>query len=230
MPTNPVTITVTGHAERAFAPNRCVVHLNIEFDGAARAEAAGPAAQTATTLTELIRTLDRESARPLRRWSLDQIQHSRYRPYHPDGKKLPWNYRSTASGSVTFRNRDAVAAFVDEVSTIEGVNVTHLDWKLTRKSHDEALARVRDLAVRDALAKAAGYTKGLGCTRIEAVALADPGMLNPGQRPDFGPPVMRAMAVSAPIGDAERADRPPIELNPEPVRVRADVEARFEAF
>ncbi|MDH6281557.1 SIMPL domain-containing protein [Prescottella agglutinans] len=226
MPTNPVTITVTGHAERTFAPNRCVVHLNIAFDGATRAEAAEPAAESAAALSKLLDTLADDSARPLRRWSLDQVQHSRYRPYHPQGKKLPWSYQSTASASVTFRDLAAVAAFVDQVSAIEGVNIAHLEWKLMRKAHAEALARVRDLAVRDALAKAKGYTRSLGCTRIEALAVADPGMLNAGQRPDFGPPTMRAMAVSAPAQDTERSA---IELTPAKLRITADVEARFEA-
>ncbi|WP_433611621.1 SIMPL domain-containing protein [Prescottella agglutinans] len=228
MPSNPVTITVTGRAERTSAPNRCVVHLNIAFDGTTRAEAADHAAEAAAALTTLIRTLDGDSATPLRRWSLDQVQHSRFRPYHPQGKKLPWNYQSTASGSVTFRDLAAVAAFVDQASAIEGVNIAHLEWKLTRKAHAEALARVRDLAVRDALAKAEGYTRSLGCRRIEAVAIADPGMLNAGQRPDFGPPTARMMAASAPAPDSQ-ADRPAIELKPEPIHVRADVEARFEA-
>ncbi len=79
MPTNPVTITVTGHAERSVTPNRGVVHLNIEFDAATRAEASDAATAAATALTELIRALDKDPAGPLRRWSLDQVQHSRYR-------------------------------------------------------------------------------------------------------------------------------------------------------
>ncbi|GAB2660761.1 hypothetical protein GCM10027068_46040 [Prescottella soli] len=226
MPSNPVTITVTGHAERTFAPNRCVVHLNIAFDGTTRAEAADHAAEAAAALTKLIGTLDGDSQTLIRRWSVDQVQHARYRPYHPQGKKLPWNYQSTASSSVTFRDLAAVAAFVDQVSGIQGVNVAHLAWKLTRKAHAKALTQVRGLAVRDALAKAEGYTRSLGCRRIEAVALADPGMLNPGQRPDFGPPTARMMAASAPVQDSERSA---IELTPEKLRITADVEARFEA-
>lgn len=226
MPTNPVTITVTGHAERSIAPNRCVVQLSVEFDAGTRAEASDATTASATELTDLIRALENDATKPLRRWSLDQIQHSRYRPYHPQGKKLPWNYRSTATATVTFRDLGAVAAFVDRAAAIEGVNVTHLEWKLTDKAHTQALSRVRDLAVQDALAKAKGYTRSLGCKRIEAVALADPGMLNTGQRPDFGPPVMRAMAASAPVQDAERSA---VELHPERLRITADVEARFEA-
>lgn len=226
MPTNPVTITVTGHAERLIAPNRGVVHLNIEFDAATRAEAADAAISSAAALTQLVGSLEKDAGRPLRRWSLDQMQHTRYRPYHPQGKKLPWNYRSTATATVTFRDLGAVAAFVDRASAIEGVNITHLEWKLTRTVHAKAVARVRDLAVRDALAMAKGYTRSLGCKRIEAVALADPGMLNSGQRPDFGPPVMRVMAASAPVEDTERTG---IELTPERLRITADVEARFEA-
>lgn len=226
MPTNPVTITVTGHAERSVPPNRGVVHLNIEFDAATRAEAADATTTSVTELTNLIRTLAKDTSQPLRRWSLDQVQHSRYRPYHPQGKKLPWNYRSTATATVTFRDLDTVAAFVDSASAIEGVNITHLEWKLTRKARAKAVARVRDRAVQDALAKAKGYTRGLGCSHIEAVALADPGMLNAGQRPDFGAPAVRALAASAPVRDT---DRPGIELTPEHLRISADVEARFEA-
>lgn len=158
MPTNPVTITVTGHAERSIAPNRGVVHLNIEFDAATRAEAADAAISSAAALTQLVGSLEKDAARPLRRWSLDQMQHTRYRPYHPQGKKLPWNYRSTATAAVTFRDLDAVASFVDRTSAIEGVNITHLEWKLTRTAHAKALSRVWDLAVRDALTKAKGYT------------------------------------------------------------------------
>ncbi|RDI24060.1 hypothetical protein DEU38_111137 [Rhodococcus sp. AG1013] len=229
MPTNPVTITVTGHAERSFMPNRCVVRLNIAFDGATRAEAADPAAKSAAALAELIQELENNSARLLRRTSIDQVQHTRYRPYHPQGKKLPWNYRSTATGSVTFRDLDAVVSFVDRVSAIEGVDVGHLQWTLTRKAHAKALTRVRDLAVRDALAKAKGYTQSLGCKRIEAVALADPGMLNPGQRPDYGPPAVRMMAASAAAPDSADTGRPAIELTPERIGISADVEARFEA-
>ncbi|MCD7052155.1 SIMPL domain-containing protein [Rhodococcus sp. BH2-1] len=176
-------------------------------------------------LTELVRTLETDEARPLRRSSLDQVQHSRFRPYHPQGKKLPWNYRSTVAGSVTFRDLDAVAAFADRASAIEGVNAANLEWKLTRTARAKAVARVRDLAVGDALAKAKGYTRSLGCKRIEVIALADPGMLNAGVRPDVGPPVMRALAA-AQVPDAGQSA---MELTPTRLRITADVEARFEA-
>ena len=38
---------------------------------------------------------------------------------------------------------------------------------------------------------------------------------------------MRAMAASAPIQDTERLR---VELAPQPIRITADVEARFEAY
>ena len=127
--------------------------MNIEFNAASRAETADAEISSAAALTQLVGSLEKDAGRPLRRWCLDQMQHTRYRPYHPQGKKLPWNYRSTATAAVTFRDLDAVASFVDRASPIEGVNVTHLEWKLTRTAHAKALSRVRDLAVRDALAK-----------------------------------------------------------------------------
>ncbi|WP_305094526.1 SIMPL domain-containing protein [Prescottella sp. R16] len=218
--TNPVTITVTGHGERSVAPNRCVVRVSIEFDGSSRAEAADAATSSAAALTDAIRGVEHD----LSRWSLDRVQHSRYRPYHPEGERLPWNYRSTATGAVTVRNLDAVAAIVDRLAGIEGVDVTGIGWSLTRKRHAKVVARVRDLAVQDALAKAHGYADSLGFENVTAVALADPGLLD-GHRPDAGMPVMRSMAASGPA----HGDRPTVELVPEKLRITADVEARFEA-
>ncbi|WP_137725709.1 SIMPL domain-containing protein [Prescottella subtropica] len=217
--TTPVTITVTGHAERSVAPNRCVVRLSVEFDGSTRAEAADAATASVTALTESIRTCESE----LVRWSIDQVQHSRHRPYHPEGETLPWIYRSTATGSAVFRDLAAVAGFVDRVAAIDGVTVAHLEWTLTRTKHAKTVARVRDLAVRDAVAKARGYARSLGFEHVTVVALADPGLLD-GTRPDAGMPVMRTMAASARGGDL-----PTIELTPEKLRITAEVEARFEA-
>ncbi|SDE23156.1 SIMPL domain-containing protein [Rhodococcus tukisamuensis] len=233
MTATPVAITVTGHAERAFKPNRCTVMLRVAFDGATHEEAADPAAETVAGLTKMITALHEDKAGPVVRWTMDQVHHSRRRPYHRDGKKRPWNYQSTATLTATFRDHQAVAVFVDDAADLEGVDVGRLRWTMTKKARAKRLAQVRDLAVQDALAKARGYTMSLGCTTIHVVALADPGMLGIRNQPDRGRPPARHYATDM-VGDAPESldsadERPVTALEPERLVIRADVEARFEA-
>lgn len=229
----PVTITVSGHADRQFAPNRCTLHVSVHSDGSTRDKASEPVTAAVATVTDLVKALQAQPESPLKRWSLDQLRHDRRRPYHPEAKKRPWVYSSTASIRVTFKDFSALGAFIDEVSEIEAVAVGRIHWWLSRKAKAKRTAQVRDLAVRNALAKAQGYTRGLGYSEFNAVAIADPGMLGletgggPRFESDGGMP--RAMAVSgAPPGDFE--DRQVIELEPDRITISASVEARFEAF
>jgi uncharacterized protein YggE len=228
MSDRPVTITVTGHAEREFAPNRCTVVLRVHADGATREQAADPVTSALTTLTDLVTELRERDESPVRRWTLDQVRHGRHRPYNKEGKTRPWRYTSSASLTVTFREFDAVGAFVDTVSEIEAVAVTDLRWWITRKAREKRIADVRDLAVRNALTKAKGYTKSLGYGNFRAIAIADPGML--GLQPSSGSggaPMMRAMRSDMAVASEESG--PGFVLEPDRITLSADVEARFEA-
>ncbi|MBH0120981.1 SIMPL domain-containing protein [Rhodococcus sp. HM1] len=227
----PVTITVAGHAEREYAPNRCTVALQVHADGATREQAADPVAVAIATVTGLVTELRERPDSPVKRWTFDQVRHTRYRPYNNEGKTLPWRYTSSASITVTFHEFDAVAAFVDRVSGIEAVTVSDLRWWITRKSRQRKLAEVRDLAVQNALDKAKGYTKSLGYNTFRAVAIADPGMLGlptpPTPYPGGGP-VLRS-AMRAEMAPASAESGPTFALEPDRIGITADVEARFEA-
>lgn len=217
-----VTVTVTGHAERKFAPNRCTVILQVHADGATRDEAADPVTAAVTTLTGHITELRNRDDSSVKRWTFDRIQHSRHRPYNTEGKTLPWQYTSTASLTVTFHEFDAISGFVEQVSDVDAVTVADLRWWITRKKKEKQVAKVRDLAVRNALDKAKGYTRSLGYSTFRAVAIADPGML--GLQPSPGPaPMMRAAMHSAAGNESTPA------LQPDTITVSVDVEARFEA-
>lgn len=224
MSSSRVIITVTGHATRGYVPNRCAVRLSVACDGPTRETAATQAAEAAESLTELITALEQLPDGPLRRWQLDQVQHSRSRPYSQDGSVQPWLYQSSASLIVTFRGLDAVAQFVDDAAEIEGVEVGLLDWRLTRKSEAKALSRVRRLAINDAMAKAEASARSLGLEGIAPIALADPGML--GVAANTPPPMGRARMMMA--SDSSPAGSSP-NLRPEPLSITVDVDARFEA-
>lgn len=223
-----VTITVTGHAEREYAPNRCTVTLQVHADGASREAASEPAASAIATVTEQVIALREQENSPLKRWTLDEIRHTRHRPYSQDGKKRPWLYQSSASITVTFTDFDVIAAFLDRVAEVEAVNVEQLRWWVSRKAEARRLAAVRHLAVLDAITKAQGYTESLGFGAFQAVAIADPGMLGvapPSPARPMGAAMMRAVAapMDAPSG------APELTLEPGRITIAADVEARFEA-
>lgn len=227
----PVIVTVAGHAEREYAPNRCTVALQVHADGATREQAADPVAEAVTTLTGLVTELRERPDSPVKRWTFDQVRHSRYRPYSTEGTTLPWRYTSSASIAVTFHEFDAIGAFVDRFSGIEAVTVADLNWWISRRSRQKKLAQVRDLAVQNALDKAKGYTKSLGYSTFRAVAIADPGMLGlptpPSPYPGGGP-VMRS-AMRADMSPASAESGPAFTLEPDRISITADVEARFEA-
>jgi uncharacterized protein YggE len=225
-----VTITVSGSAQRHYSPNRCTVHLGLHADGSDRQAAADQVTAAAVSITDAVTALVERPRSPVARWSLDQIQHSRSRPYHRDGKQRPWVYRSSASATVTFKDFAALGPFIDEVADVEAVSVGHLQWWLTRKVEAKKTAHVRDLAVQDALAKAQEYTQGLGYSEFHAIAIADPGMLglSTGGQQYLSAPggIPAARAMSALPSD----EIPMIELTPDRITVSADVEARFEAI
>lgn len=223
-----IAITVTGHAEREFTPNRCTVRLRVHADGATHEDAAQPATAAIKALTDLVTELRERDSSPVKRWTLDQVQHSRHRPYSQDGKTRSWRHQSSAWVTVTFTDFRAVGPFVTRASEVEAVNVDHLRWWVSRKAEAKRVAKVRQLAVLDAIEKAQGFTEALGFGTFHAVAIADPGML--GVAPPTGPirpagaPMMRALA--APMGvDGD----PELVLDPDRLTISADVEARFEA-
>ncbi len=113
----------------------------------------------------------------------------------------------------------------------EAVTVADLRWWIGRRSRQKKLARVRDLAVQNALDKAKGYTKSLGYSTFRAVAIADPGDARAadaaGAYPGGGP-VMRS-AMHAGLTSTSEESGPAFTLEPDRISITADVEARFEA-
>ncbi|MFD4292874.1 SIMPL domain-containing protein [Rhodococcus sp. NPDC058505] len=222
-----VSITVTGHAERRFTPNRCTVTLRVHADGATREAAAGQAAAAIAAVTDLITAL-RDDGGPVRRWSLDQVQHTRTRPYHPEGTQQPWLYQSSAPITVTFTDFRAVGPFVTRAAEVDAASVEHLRWWMSRGKEAKRVAAVRRLAVADAIEKAQIYTESLGLGAFHAAAIADTGMLGVPTPP--GPLARGAMRAAAPMAAmATDAGGPALVLEPGQVTISADVEARFEA-
>lgn len=223
MHTSPVVITVTGHGEATYAPERCTVSLTVQFDGPTAERATTPAVEMVQHLTEQITALFDSVTGPVNWWSLDQVRHSRHRPYNSDGIQMPYVYRAAAAIEVKFSRLDAIDAFVNSVSNLHGVNVNNFDWALTTKSRAKHIVQVRDLAVRDAMTKATAYASSVGRSTVLPIAIADPGLLDVAATTPGGVVGARAYAATS-------ADAAAIALKPENITLEADVHARFEAW
>lgn len=207
-----VLITVSGHHETACAPERCTVHLAVQFDGPDAAEV-----WTSVTAgsTEVRRRVD-AAADGIDDWFIDGIRRARRRPYDPSGGQLPYIHEATSTVRVRFSNLDAAGEFVDDIIDVDGVDIQHVDWTLTDERHAAVVTDARDRAVKDAVAKATAYARSLGLSTVTAVALADVGLLD--------------APIEAPRMFASRADMAGgVTLKPEDIRVTADVHGRFEA-
>ncbi|WP_213572801.1 SIMPL domain-containing protein [Rhodococcus sp. USK13] len=222
MHTSPVVVTVAGHGEATCAPERCTVTVVVRIETGDVERSVGTATATVSRLTELINAKFDSNHGPINWWSLDQVRHSRHRPYNKDGLQLPYVYRAEAALEVKFSQLGAVGGFVDSVSTLEGVNVGNFDWALTSKSRAARIVQVRELAIRDAQSKAETYARSLGRNTVHPVAIADPGMLGVDAGTSYGGVGARAFAA----GGSNEA----IALKPENITLSADVHARFEAW
>lgn len=214
-------ITVVGHGAATYPPEQCTLALTVRTDGRTAESASEPAQQLVRELTRLVEPLYNSDGGPIDRWSVDQVRHSRHRPFNHDGEKLPYVYQAEASVEVQFSQLDLVDAFVYAASALEGVSIDHFDWDLTESSRTAHTLAVRELAVRDAVSKAEAYASSLGRSGVHAVAVADPGLL-PGFAESGGPESSARMfaAKSAPAGFA---------LKPENITISASVHARFTA-
>lgn len=221
MEPNPVEITVVGHGQASFTPERCTVSLTVRSDGRTAEAAAEPAHRLVKELTGLIDPLYNAESGPIDAWSLDQVRHSRNRPFNHDGEQLPYVYQALASIDVKFSQIDVIDAFVYAVSALEGVDIGHFEWTLTEDSSTENTRYVRTLAVQDAVEKAEVYAQSVGRTAITALAIADPGLL--------GVATAAGRQEYAVAARAYKSADEGFELKPQDIVIRAEVHARFAA-
>lgn len=220
MDSNSVEITVVGQGQATYPPERCTVSLSVRTDGRSAESASEPAHSLVRELTGLIDPLYNADHGPIDAWALDQVRHSRNRPFNHDGEQLPYVYQALASIDVEFSQIDVIDAFVYAVSALDGVDVGHFDWALTEASATEKTRHVRQLAVHNAMEKAEAYAHSIGRSAVSALAIADPGLLGvaASSHQDY------ALASRA----YKSADEG-FELKPQDITLRAEVHARFAA-
>jgi uncharacterized protein YggE len=216
-------LTVQGTARAELDPERATLRFTVASDGPDRAPVVD--AVTASLAAASEKMDSRHSAGSIVSWSIDQLSVTSHRPWTNDGTQAALVHHASASGRAVLDTADGAAELVDALAVDPAVTVDSFEWSLTDASLARAHADVRTNAVADAVSKAHVLATAVGRTGVDAIALADPGMLD-GSAGGVGPQprLERAMAMSM---DARSPGG--FSLRPQPIVIEVAVDARFVA-
>lgn len=212
-------ITVRGSATQHHPAERAVVNLAAAIEGfdkqAVFNQAVGVQEPVVGQLKELV------DMHAVQTWSSDQVRVFSHRPHEPDGSRGEIIHVARVQVQAEFVDFERLSAFLDHWSGVEGVEIGTIGWDVTVKNRRLYEAEARKSAVDDAVAKAQSYADAVRRGKVVAVQLADPGMLsNPAE--GSAPALLKAAGFSA-------AGGPELELTPEEIVIRVEVDARFRA-
>ncbi len=212
-----VEITVRGSAEQRYAAEVARVALAAEVQGEDRADVLAEATAAHAAITSALSALAESGS--VARWSADAVRVMAQRQWLPDGARGALTQTARLEVQAQFVDFEALSSFVDAWSADERVEIGHVGWDLTEEHRHEHTAHVRAAAVADAVAKAQAYADAVDAGTVSPTHLADPGLLSPGEPQ---PRAMMAMSADAAYGST-------LELVPDEIVVRCEVDARFVA-
>lgn len=219
-----LVITVRGEHESWHQAERGIVYLSVELDGPDRDEVFMTAVQSSRAVQTLIAPLASNDG-AVSRWSSDTVRITSQRPWSNTGEQLPLVHSAAVEFVVRFREFDALALFVEQISAVEFSKVSRIEWELTDHTERAATSQARGLAVTDAVTKAREYATSVGLSDVTATAIADSGMLDGvGPAGQGGPMVSSANMRLMSSGTPDQ-----LALKPALLSVFAGVEARFSA-
>ncbi len=216
-------LTVQGTARAELDPERATLRFTVTADGPDREPVVKAVTASLAAARELMGS--RHGAGSIVSWSIDQLSVTSHRPWTNDGTQAPLVHQASASGRAVLETADSAAELVDALAADSAVTIDSFEWSLTDASLARAHADARTLAVADAVSKAHVLATAVGRAGVDAVALADPGMLD-GSSGGVGPQprLERAMAMSM---DARNPGG--FSLRPQPLIIDVAVDARFVA-
>lgn len=220
-----VEITVRGTAGTTHPPERATVYLAASTDGPDRDAVHAEASRLAKALTDSITPLANEKSGPIRRWVGEQLRVYSQREF--DGRtNRPGRvvHHADVEFRVRFDDFDALQSWLESVVAMDGVEVRHVEWSLTRALREQLTEQAREAAVRDAQQRAAAYARDLGLENVRPVAIADPGLL--GVSGEHGGVVAEAVAARR---YSMKAGGMHVEFRPEDIEVQTAVDVRFMA-
>lgn len=219
-----ISITVSGHASDQFAPERAHVSLSVVSQGPDREAAVNAVATSHTRLSGELTHLAEDDS--VSEWSSGSVSTYSYRPRNNDGEELAVVQVTNVALAATFADLSALSPAIDRWLRDPLISVRHIRWSLTEPNRRAHEADIRRTAVEHAVEKAQAYADALGAGQVEAVEIADTGML-PSEGSAGGP----AVYAGAPAGFARTGSAAPdaVELRPQDIHLSVSVDARFTA-
>jgi predicted secreted protein len=221
-----VVITVRGEHDARIMPERAVVHLSILADGPER----GAVVERVAALTEPVRDdlIARREAGAVADWSSRNASVWSERPWGPDGRRLAPVHHASVDLTATFIDFAALSWWAGDVAEREGVQLGWIDWQLTPETRARKEREVATDAVQVAVDRAAAYAAALGLQTVNALEIADVGLLTHDGGREGGPQRMMVKAARGFAADSG-GQGPALQFQPEEIVVASAVEARFAA-
>lgn len=217
-------ITVRGEFQARYPAERATITGSVALDGEDRADVFARVSDIAAIVRERLAEL--KFAQSITSWSADRVQLWAERPWNNEGIQLDPVTHARVGFSATFTDFDALATWIGDSATTDGITFADIAWQLSDATRTAATAEVRSRAVKDAVAKATVYAQSIGLGTVRATALADPGMLGD-QAGSTNDSMSRAMYKTMDIGSVGGGAE--LSLKPEDIEVSALVDARFVA-
>lgn len=212
-------ITVRGSAQQHHPAERATVSMAAVVEGSDKKQVFADAVAIQEPLTGQLKEL--VSLQAVHTWSTDQVRVFSHRPWVGDGERGPKVHVARVHVHAEFTDFERLSGFLDHWSGVEGVEIAGITWDVTAKNRRSYEAEVRKSAVDDAVAKAQSYANAVRRGKVTAVQLADPGMLTASQDASA---VLHKSSFDAGTGVG-----PDLDLTPEDLVIRVEVDARFIA-
>ena len=212
-------ITVRGSAEQHHPAERATVALAAAIEGPDRSAAFSNAVAIQDPITAHLKEL--VDLHAVTTWSSDQVRVFSHRPFDGEGRRSETMHVARLQVRAEFTDFERLNSFVDHWSSVDGVEIGMVEWDVRAKTRRVREAEVRKAAVDDAVAKAQAYANAVRRGKVVATQIADPGML-----PGAGEGVAGSPMLKGAFADGQGPD---LDLTPEEIVIRVEVDARFRA-
>jgi uncharacterized protein len=210
-----IVITVRGQHSARVTAERASVQVSASVDGPDRTAVVEQATALAAPLhAEVVAHAD---AGAVDTWSSDRVSVWADRPWNDRGEQLPIVHHATITVAATFTDATALSDWLSELALRDGVQIGGVDWSLSPETRVQIEREVATRAVGEAVRRATAYAQAIGKATVEAIELADVGLLGTGSEEPSAPRHAKAMMMDA--------GSPEIDLRPGEITVSAAVDA-----
>lgn len=217
-------ITVQAYHEETVRPEIGRLHAAVMAEAHDKDEVLRKVTATVSALSAALKTLQGGDPAAVTEVVVRPITTSSWRPSNR-GKLQPAQYTARCTLRADFVDVAALADFAAAHGTMDGLNLQHVEWRLTEATRRDIEAACVTKAVIAARERALIMARAAGETDVRCLEVTDPGLLGDHSREmaDIGFAKGGAMMMRA--GGAVEMEG--IEIQPDDLTLAATVHARF---